>query len=92
MLATQNSLPIPNVVKVDVEGDEYEVLSGLKKTPTSSNCRLVYCELHSIEERGFGGDKASVKALLEEFGFEVETIHTREGDGWEQPFLKAEMI
>ena len=42
----KESLPLPNVLKIDVEGFELSVLRGLQRTLSKPQCRLVYCELH----------------------------------------------
>jgi len=39
-------LPLPHVVKIDVEGYEYDVLRGLQNTLSRERCRLVFCEIH----------------------------------------------
>jgi len=91
-LVSEEKVCHPSVLKIDVEGAEYEVIQGMKSTLSSSECRLVYCELHDIEGRGFEGSKQKVKDTLEELGFEISTLTTRVGDGWEQPYLKAEKV
>jgi len=42
----QKKLPIPTVMKIDVEGFEYEVLKGLEKTLSGDACRLLCVEVH----------------------------------------------
>lgn len=40
------NLPIPRVVKIDVEGYEYAVIRGLRRTLSNPACQLVACEVH----------------------------------------------
>ena len=56
-----NKLKIPNVVKIDVEGYEYEVIQGLRDTLNNPKCRVVMCEFN------FLGDED----LFKKNGFEV---------------------
>lgn len=39
-------LPIPKAVKIDVEGFEFQVISGLSRTLRNAACRLLCCEIH----------------------------------------------
>jgi FkbM family methyltransferase len=64
---------IPNVIKIDVEGAEKRVLSGLDATLRSPVCRLVFCEVHSV----YGVRPAEVERLLSNKEFEVEWIDKR---------------
>jgi hypothetical protein len=45
-LRAGSGLPLPKAVKIDVEGAEFEVLSGLKKTLSSPLCELLCLEIH----------------------------------------------
>lgn len=45
-LVDSEDLPLPNVIKIDVEGMEKEVLDGLEKTIATDECRVIYCEMH----------------------------------------------
>ncbi len=42
----EQALPVPAIVKIDVEGMELDVLLGLSATLRRQECRLVCCEVH----------------------------------------------
>jgi FkbM family methyltransferase len=56
---------IPDVLKIDVEGHEVEVLSGMRKT-LSQHSPVIVCEMH--------GRNASVQSSLAEFGYTLEVL------------------
>lgn len=78
LLIDRGEVPAPTVVKIDVEGAEYQVVEGLRNALSRSDCRLLYCCLHypnstggnSIED--FGRTVEEFKELLREFGFALE--------------------
>ncbi|MCX6720720.1 MAG: FkbM family methyltransferase [Candidatus Staskawiczbacteria bacterium] len=64
----QNGLPIPKAIKVDVEGYEYSVINGLKKTLTNPECKIICCEVHvGLFPQGITEGK--VIELIKSFGF-----------------------
>lgn len=86
-LVTENKIPEPNVVKIDVEGAEPFVIDGLAKKLRNDNCRLLYCEIHlprrksgssrpSVED--YGETQESILEKITKLGFEVEYTKLRD--------------
>lgn len=70
----KEGLPAPGLVKIDVEGYEYEVLKGLQGTLTHLACHTVCCEVHPALLPS-GTEPAAVLRLLRSLGFtRVETF------------------
>lgn len=67
------SLPTPNVIKIDVEGMEEEVLLGLTQTLRRPQCRLVFCEIHFavLDQRGRWDAPRRILHFLEDCGFDT---------------------
>jgi FkbM family methyltransferase len=66
--------PLPDVLKIDVEGAEHQVLSGAGRC--LAHARLVCIELHFDELPKFGGSQAMVDDLMAGAGF-VEIARSR---------------
>jgi FkbM family methyltransferase len=66
-------LPVPNVIKIDVEGFEEEVLDGLAAVLRSPSCRAVLCEVHFgiLDQRGRRQAPARIGARLEGDGYSL---------------------
>lgn len=78
-----NDLPLPNVVKIDVEGAEWQVLDGMRDTLNSDELRSVYIEVHLDTDKGssisnYEGSEADLEATLSKYGFDVAVINERQ--------------
>lgn len=79
-LISSENLPIPDVIKIDVEGSEPLVIDGLEQTLSSSTCRLVYCEVHTSKTeqhpsiKDFNQDLDAIKNKFRKYGFTVDEI------------------
>lgn len=76
----QHSLPHPDICKIDVEGAELEVLSGLKNTLSQGKCRTIYCEIHP--EKIKNGDESinDLIDLLSNMNYNIEYLQNRSGN------------
>jgi FkbM family methyltransferase len=77
-------LPVPRALKIDVEGYEYFVLKGLKRTLAHPACELLCCEIHpNLSPPGAKTD--AVIALVKSLGFaRVNTVPR-----WGQLYMTA---
>jgi FkbM family methyltransferase len=73
----KNNLPYPNLIKIDVEGYEYNVLKGLSKSLADSKCRVLCCEIHkSLLPKNIKSE--DIMSLIKSFGFTKNDIYPRE--------------
>jgi hypothetical protein len=63
-------LPIPNLVKLDVDGAEAHILRGGRETFSAPECRGVFVEIDDAHAD-------DVVSLLESYGFRLEGRHRR---------------
>ena len=80
-LIAEEGVPQPTVLKIDVEGAEFEVLKGLESTLSRTECRVVYCETHADRLESEGHSVAAVREILEEHGFSITDRVIRDGKG-----------
>lgn len=83
--ASKRSLPMialddlkltrPTVIKIDVEGSEYQVLRGAKRVLAEFSPDLVI-ETHGLEIDGIGGDIQALCGMLAGFGYELWDLKT----------------
>jgi FkbM family methyltransferase len=65
-LVSEDEVPIPDVVKIDVEGAGVEVIDGMVETLASPNCRLIVVEPH--------GNRNTIARRLSDIGFEINGV------------------
>lgn len=63
----------PTVVKIDIEGGEWDVLHGMENWLSNGDIRLVYIEVHPHHLP----TKANINAYLEKFGYSCEKFYQR---------------
>lgn len=73
---SENKDFIPNIIKIDVEGFEYDVFLGMKELLNNPDLRAVFCEIHFtlLEERNQEFAPLDIQGLLKKAGFTVKYI------------------
>lgn len=73
-LVEKREAEIPQVIKMDVEGYEWEVLDGMRALLPNTALRAVGIEMHFgiLKERGMDVAPEQIEALLRQAGFSLE--------------------
>jgi len=76
LVVSRDSLSVPNIVKIDVEGFEEDVLRGGEKTFKNTGCRHLLIEVHfeRIDERNIGNSVSRIVAMLKKWGYKLKWI------------------
>jgi FkbM family methyltransferase len=78
----KQGLPIPRALKIDVEGFEYAVIRGLRRTLSDPACRFLGCEIHPCW-LPTGITPERIMEMLQGLGFSRMQVSSR---GREQQF------
>jgi len=72
----EEGTPLPNVLKIDVEGYEEHVVQGLLTTLANPACRALFVEVHFAVLDGMGARQAPARIhdTLEKKGFDVSWV------------------
>jgi len=70
-LVENDTLLMPNVVKIDVEGAEVLVLKGMKKILENKTLRMVQCEVHTEVLPLFGASQSDIESIMFKAGFSI---------------------
>jgi FkbM family methyltransferase len=82
-LVESGEVPVPDIIKIDVEGAELRVLRGMEAI--INRVDKIYMEVHSSQVADYGGCTDEIETRLTDAGLQHERIHQR-GD---QYFLRA---
>jgi FkbM family methyltransferase len=77
-LVANQSLPIPRLVKMDIEGHEFEALKGMGATLSNPACAALFCEIHPLSLPKDVSPEQVVE-LIRSFGF--DSIQTKKRSG-----------
>jgi FkbM family methyltransferase len=68
-LVSSQSLPIPRIVKMDIEGHEFAALRGMRATLSNPACSALFCEIHPpVLPSGVSAE--NVLELIRSYGFD----------------------
>lgn len=72
-LIMAQSIPLPNIIKIDVEGYEYEVIKGMKATLNNRLLRNIFIEIHFLElnKRGLENAATEIVKTISDCGFSI---------------------
>ncbi|WP_275739099.1 FkbM family methyltransferase [Halorhabdus sp. SVX81] len=75
---TTENIPLPTVIKIDVEGAELQALQGMVETLQEERCRLIYCEVHEEKLTRLDQNPEDLFSILRECGFEtIKRVYDR---------------
>jgi FkbM family methyltransferase len=74
----KEGLPIPNVVKMDVEGAEHLAVKGMRNA-LADDCRILYCEVHPYLIKKYGSSPEKLEKALRSMKFNIEKIELKRG-------------
>lgn len=84
-LISENIVPLPDIIKIDVEGAEFNVLSGLREILEMGTVRAIYCEVHEESTVGpslssFDSSVDDLYTFFDKIGFDVTILEKRDRD------------
>jgi len=65
----EEKIPLPNIIKIDVEGAELAVLRGLGTSLQNPKCRFILCEIHP---HFLTEPPEQIEKLLKAYGFRIQ--------------------
>lgn len=73
-LVACKSVPVPNVIKIDVEGFEVEVIRGMREVLKNAALKKIFVEVHFFEmnKRGLKSGSTEMVQIISESGFTLK--------------------
>jgi len=72
----QNGVTCIDLMKMDIEGGEYDALLGAKKLLESQAIGCIFLELVESHAKRFGHSTVEIKRLLTNAGYQIFTLHS----------------
>lgn len=73
-LVINKSIPVPNVIKIDVEGFEVDVIQGMRDVLRNPTLKKIFVEVHFLEmsKRGLKNGSTEMIQIISQSGFSVK--------------------
>jgi len=88
-----NGFRPPDIIKIDVEGAEFDVIRGMKKIMRKNSCRSIFIETHPHKMKNFGSSEKDIKKMLVSMGYNISVLDVRKisrnSKIYEQKFINA---
>lgn len=70
-LVSGHSVSVPNVIKIDVEGFEFEVIKGMRTVIKNTAVKKIFVEVHFLEmsKRGLKNGSTEIVQIIQESGY-----------------------
>ncbi len=86
-LIEQENAPVPDKMKIDVEGAEIKVIRGMENLEKDELPETIYCEMHPTVQR-YGATMEELEEEIKEMGYTLEVMERMPG---RRKMVKAEL-
>ncbi|MFA1610785.1 FkbM family methyltransferase [Halobellus rubicundus] len=85
-----DNLPVPDVLKIDVDGGEYDVLAGLRRTIESGGCQTIFCEIHPGALKDYNTTESDVLSLLQDWKYSITKMEISHNSRIDEYYIRAD--
>jgi hypothetical protein len=85
-LISEYNFSSPHMIKLDVDGAEFEILQGAQRTLREGRVKTILVEVRTSDDI-----EKNIVELLQPMGFELIARHYRGADAWNDIFTKIQI-